>query len=327
MHLRRLHALIVALVAMLGCTHSDELEDLSGWELFDERGNPAPDLVRYEVNASLFADYADKERYIRLPPGTTITYDDADHWQFPEGTILVKTFSFGARRIETRLLVKDAVRFVPYVYVWNQNNTAATRIVGGAEVATDLTIDGELHQFDYQIPNGNQCEGCHAGSSELVALGPRTRQIDRDVGGTNQLSALNARGLFDRAPSADHVAMVDPYGVAPIDARARSYLDANCAHCHREFGAASSTGLWLGFEIEDRRKLGVCRTPIAAGPGTGGRHFDIVPGDPDASILVFRMESEEPGIKMPELPSVLHDEQGVRLIRAWIAAMPAETCD
>jgi hypothetical protein len=67
--------------------------------------------------------------------------------------------------------------------------------------------------------------------------------------------------------------------------------------------------------------LGRCKLPIAAGKGTGDRRHDIVPGQPDASILSYRMVSEDPAAMMPELGrSVVHDE-GVQLIRDWIAAM------
>ena len=63
------------------------------------------------------------------------------------------------------------------------------------------------------------------------------------------------------------------------------------------------------------------KRPVAAGRGSGGRMFAIVPGAPDASILLHRMESNEPGVMMPQFGrSVAHDE-GVALVRAYIAGM------
>jgi hypothetical protein len=68
-------------------------------------------------------------------------------------------------------------------------------------------------------------------------------------------------------------------------------------------------------------RLGECKLPIAAGQGTGGNKFSIVPGKPEESILVYRMTSIDPGTMMPELGrSLVHDE-GVALIADWISGM------
>jgi len=113
-----------------------------------------------------------------------------------------------------------------------------------------------------------------------------------------------------------------------LDRAARDYLDVNCAHCHNPSGVQGQTSqLFLNRQNTDRFRLGVCKRPGSAGSGTGGLTYDLVPGSPEESILLFRMETEEVGAMMPLLGrSVRHDE-GVELIRAWIAAMPAETCE
>ena len=112
----------------------------------------------------------------------------------------------------------------------------------------------------------------------------------------------------------------------PLDARARAYLDINCGHCHSPKGPGNTSGLWLDAATREPLRLGRCKLPIAAGKGTGDRRHDIVPGQPDASILTYRMVSEDPSAMMPELGrSVVHDE-GVQLVRDWIAAMQG-TCD
>ncbi len=113
---------------------------------------------------------------------------------------------------------------------------------------------------------------------------------------------------------------------APLEARARSYLDINCGHCHSPSGAARTSGMWLDAGTRDPLRLGRCKLPIAAGQGTGNRAWDIVPGAPDDSILTYRMQSVDPGVMMPELGRGLVHEEGVELIRQWIAAMPAQDC-
>jgi len=106
-----------------------------------------------------------------------------------------------------------------------------------------------------------------------------------------------------------------------LDQRARAWLEINCAHCHNPDGPARTSGLDLLATQTDSSKMGMRKTPTAAGRGSGGRFYDIVAGKPDASILVYRIESKEPGVMMPELSRRLIDEEGVKLIRAWIASM------
>jgi len=107
---------------------------------------------------------------------------------------------------------------------------------------------------------------------------------------------------------------------AALDARARAYLDINCGHCHNAKGAANTTGLTLEASAPEDRHLGICKPPVAAGRGTGDHLFDIVPGQPDDSIIAYRMASADPGEMMPELGRSTVHREGVALIKAWIAA-------
>ena len=102
---------------------------------------------------------------------------------------------------------------------------------------------------------------------------------------------------------------------------ARAYLDVNCAHCHRPGATASNSGLDLRWEQKSPEALGIGKRPVAAGRGAGGHLFDIVPGAPDASILTYRMASSEPGVAMPELGKATVDDDGLDIVRRWIAEM------
>jgi uncharacterized repeat protein (TIGR03806 family) len=334
----------VLLLAVGGCGGEDAPDTLARWALFDDaaRQAPAAGVVPYEVVSELFMDHAEKHRFLSVPGGETISYADDGVWGLPVGTILIKTFgytidlrdpSLGERLLETRLLVHEEGGWQPYVYLWDEAQSGTTRVRAGARVPVEwIDATGATQSLTYRVPNEAQCEGCHGGGLPVAPLGPKTLQLDRDYdygsGPVNQIDHLASLGLFDATPppAASRVRFEDPFGTGDVELRARAYLDANCAHCHREGASASSSGLWLASGITDASALGVCRSPVAAGPGTGGRSFDIVPGDPDASIMVFRMESEEPGIKMPELPSQLSDAAGVALVREWITAMPAMPC-
>jgi hypothetical protein len=107
-----------------------------------------------------------------------------------------------------------------------------------------------------------------------------------------------------------------------LDHRARSYLDVNCGHCHNPKGAADTSGLFLNAAETSMRRLGACKPPIAAGRGSGGRHFSVVPGQPDASILIYRVGGTDPGVMMPELGRTTVHEEGLELLRHWVESLP-----
>jgi len=106
--------------------------------------------------------------------------------------------------------------------------------------------------------------------------------------------------------------------------KARQYLDINCSHCHNEKGPANTSGLHLEAHIPLSNEVGVCKRPIAAGTGTGGNQYDIVPGHADKSIFSYRMASDNPASMMPELGRSLVHEEGVELINAWIESLDGD---
>lgn len=334
---------VCAALLFAACDQSYPPTHLSAWGLFTDglAQEPAEGVVPYEVISPLFSDYASKHRFIRLPDGAQITYTDEGDWIYPAGTVLVK--SFGYREdlrdpespehvVETRLMVlEDDGEWHPYVYVWNGGDAEYVPQGEIVDVAWTHT-DGEARTLAYHVPNVVECTNCHGGADEVTPIGPRTEQIDRDhdygAGLENQIAHMEALGWFgNTVPAfADRSRLADPNGTSDLESRARAYLDANCAHCHREGGAAGQSGLWLGAHITDPIRLGICKRSLAAGRATGGFFYDIMPGQPDMSIMTFRMASTEPGIKMPEFGVLSHPE-GLALIREWIASMPASTCE
>ena len=106
--------------------------------------------------------------------------------------------------------------------------------------------------------------------------------------------------------------------------RARAYLDINCAHCHNAAGAADTSGLHLNFDAPMDRNFGICKSPTAVGQGSGDRLYDIYPGRPDESILVYRMEHTDPAIAMPELGRSTVHVEALRLMKEWIGGLPGD---
>lgn len=321
------------------------LATLSEYDFFQgplAQMRPKDGVVPYTVAAPLWADQAEKGRFIVLPEGGKIDFRADGDWEFPDGAILVKTFYFdhdrrdpaaGSRILETRLLVRAAGAWKGYTYLWNEAETEATLLRTGKRLMVDFIDEGGAARTEeYIVPNLDQCSSCHERDDEERSLGLITPQmnrlIERDGAMVPQIAWLAEQGLFAATPpeAGSLLAFADPMGTAgTLDWRARSYLHGNCAHCHQEGGGASKSGLIFLATETDPAKYGVCKVPAAAGPGTGGRPHDIVPGDPDRSIILFRMNSLDPEIKMPELPNRVIDVRGVQLIHDWIAAMPTES--
>ncbi len=314
---------------------------LSAYGLFRDAAaqQPAADVLPYDVNTPLFSDYSVKDRFVRLPAGTRARYHEVDDFEFPVGTILVKTFAIqhdlrdpakGRRLIETRLLIRRPEDWVGLTYIWNDAATEATlETIGATRAVRWVHTDGSPRSLDYIIPSKNQCMSCHENRRVLRPIGLKARHLNRDYayadGRENQLVRWQRQGLLEGAPSPDTAPRLPVWNdprTGTLDRRARAYLEMNCAHCHNPNGPARTSGLDLLAAQDDARKWGVGKPPIAAGRGTGGRAFDIVPGQPDASILLFRMQSTDPGVMMPELPRRLVDAEGVALIREWIGRMP-----
>jgi uncharacterized repeat protein (TIGR03806 family) len=300
---------------------------------------PAEGVIPYELNSALFSDYAEKFRFVKLPPGTHATYREADAFEFPVGTVIAKTFAYprdardpskGRRLIETRILRREPDGWVGLPYVWDADQTEATLDVAGDTVDVSwVHADGRTRTNSYIIPNVNQCKGCHRRGEAITPIGPKARHLNRDFpyrdGPENQLARWARLGALAGAPAPDRaprLAAWDDPESGTLDDRARAWLEINCAHCHNPEGPARSSGLDLTAAGRNPAAYGVNKPPVAAGIGSGGRMYDIVPGRPDESILVYRIASTHPGVMMPELGKRLVHEEGVDLVKRWIAAMP-----
>jgi len=297
--------------------------------------NPAEGVINYSLNSPLFSDYAFKRRFIKIPKSLKINYHASEVFDFPEGTILIKNFYYPAdfrqpdkdiRILETRLLILENSNWKALPYIWNQEQTEAFLSIVGKNTEVEwIHYNGEKRQLNYSVPNANQCKGCHLKGDKVMPIGPSARQLNGVVTShsKNQLVEWAELGLITEMPSEDKVPKMIAYEnkEAPLDKRARAWLEINCAHCHRPDGAAKTSGLHLMADVSESNVLGIGKAPIAAGKGSGGRLFGIVPGKPDESILQYRIESIHPGIMMPEVGRKLVHEEGVELIRQWISEM------
>ncbi len=289
---------------------------------------PHPALVPYSVNAALWSDGADKERFIALPGLTQIDFTPTRGWNFPEGAVLVKTFSLdlagqGHRRVETRLITKRLGQWYGYSYLWNDAQTDADLVSDGGtdrvyEVRDARAADGRRKQT-WHYPSRTECMVCHSRAANFV-LGPSLLQMNKD----DQLRRLEDLGLFHDKPSMpkkpdEPRRLVNPYDAsAPLEARARSYLHANCSQCHVEAGGGNAQiDLEITTPRDKMRLIGV--KPLHDTFGIKDAKL-VAPGDPERSILYQRLKRRGPG-QMPPLATSVVDEEAVRLIHDWIAAM------
>jgi uncharacterized repeat protein (TIGR03806 family) len=301
---------------------------------------PNERVLPYDLNSPLFSDYAEKARFIFIPESTKGgSYSLAKVLDFQEGTVLIKNFYYnnderddskGKRIIETRLLMKNTDGWQAHGYTWNDEQTDAfLNIVGDIKTVNWTNQVGEAMKVNYIIPNKNQCKSCHYNNGVLEPIGPKVRNLNKNYtyaeGEQNQLKKWAAMGYledYDENIEYPKVAEWDNPETGTLHERALAYLDVNCAHCHNPNGPANTTGLTLTADAEMNMALGIWKSAVAAGTGTGGHQYNIVPGHPETSIMAFRMASTEPAEMMPELGRRMIHKEGLTLIEDWIRNMP-----
>ena len=312
-------------------------EKLSDYGFFKNKLSdldPMARVVHYDLNTPLFTDYSVKDRFIVVPAGKQIKYKSDGALDFPDSTIIIKNFAYTNPdhqkiMIETRLLVKDPSdgKWKVMNYLWNKEQTDAIKHLTGARVpVTLLDDDGHAISTTYQVPNVNDCKRCHTNGDILGPIGPKARNLNRIAAGqtVNQLEQFASAGYLSGLPELASVPKLPDWKDEKhysVNDRARAYLDVNCAHCHTKGGDAYNTGLFLEYEQADPLHLGIMKEPVSAGGGAGGMDYDIIPGDVKHSILVYRMNSTEPGTAMPELARTIIHKEGVKLISDWVAQM------
>ena len=273
--------------------------------------------IPYQVNAALWSDGADKERYFAVPEGSTVGLAEDGDFIFPVGTVLLKAFKIHDVWVETRLFARQPDgSWAGFSYAWNEAQTDAELLPGAAT----RTVAG--HRWNY--PGRDDCLRCHTEAAGW-ALGPELGQLNRDQaypsGRTyNQLATLSFIGILDglAADPAQWPRYPQPQEESPVEARARAYLHANCSGCHRPGGPTpASIDFRFGIPLSQMK---IC--DVDASRGTAGLENGriLAPGAPERSILSARLHATD-GWKMPPVGRNLADPQGDALIDAWITSL------
>lgn len=281
------------------------------------RGNPT-DLIptsgfeRIELSSSLFVNYAQKQRLVKLPPGGEITKLDNGVPSFPNGTILVKTFYYfkddrdpnlGKQLIETRLLIKAADQWNVATYVWNDVQTEAhLKLDGLTKSVSWTTANGQARTVSYKVPSERDCTTCHQTAASVMPLGPTLTNMNKEVqrnGQTiNQLLYFQNKGLlsnFDHHSVPSLPNYLDQQ--RSIQERGRAYLEMNCAHCHNPAGFPKAARKRYDFRYT---------TPI----GTT-RILD------KKSKIINGISSGE----MPWIGTTVVDQEGLQIVKTYINSL------
>jgi uncharacterized repeat protein (TIGR03806 family) len=295
---------------------------------------PSAGLVPYELAVPFWSDGADKSRWVAIPSGK-IAFAPSGEWSFPAGTVFVKTFELPdaanprvKHRLETRLLVRDSAGGVyGVVYKWRRDGSDADLLsTGETEEIPVKSANGAVARQTWYYPSRKDCLTCHTARAGGV-LGVKTRQLNRRFtypsGITdNELRTWNHIGLF--MPSLNDTELADLPSLASADDssrtledRARSYLDANCAQCHRPGGTVAAFDARYDTPLQ---RQGLIDAPVLIDEGID-RPRVISPHDIWRSIAYMRMNTLG-DIKMPPLARETIDQRGVQLLNAWIMSMP-----
>jgi uncharacterized repeat protein (TIGR03806 family) len=295
--------------------------------------------LAYELNSELFTDYANKYRFLILPQGKVIKYVESEVLDLPVGTVLVKVFALPEiagnknsaedKLIEVRLLSHTESGWLASVYIWHEElKDGFWSLAGKTQEFEMLTPEGMVSS-NYKVPSHGQCKTCHNINGDLFPLGPKARNLNLDLSSLdeekNQLLSWQQQGLLQGLPELAQVPFMPSWQDEnySLQARAKAYLDINCAHCHRKEGSASLSGMSVEYWRENLSYAhGVCNSAH----GWRGGGFDIWPGDSLNSAIPQRMSLSAPADRMPPLGRSLVDVEAVELIRQWIDSLPYQEC-
>ncbi len=304
---------------------------------------PAPGIIPYQVNSPLWSDRALKKRWIALPndgqfdsPEEQITFHSQDEWVFPEGTVFIKHFelpltddpSGNTARLETRFFViADDSTAYGLTYKWNADGTEAYLLGGGASKDYDIYEDGSFaFTQSWDFPSRDQCLSCHNANAGYV-LGVKTHQLNGEMDyphlgrPMNQLEYFNQAGMFQRdIGSAESYLRSYPIddGDASLELRIRSYLDANCASCHRPGGVSTSN---LDFRLTTPLILQNIVNAPTSSPASSPDGLIVEPGSYQTSELWKRDNSTNEN-RMPPLARNLVDQSYIDALIEWIGRLP-----
>ena len=306
---------------------------LSGTGVFSDLNTltPNPGIVAYAPAVPFWSDNAIKTRWFSIPDVTKkVTFASDSNWTLPTGAIWIKHFEIemdrgnpaSRRRLETRVLVKTASGGYGVTYRWNADQTDADLVDdAGANETLNIMVNGSPTTQVWRYPGRADCSACHTTVGGF-ALSFNTRQLNTTYpyqsGPANQIQALSNAGYFTAAvsniPSLPTLARPDDLS-APIELRARSYLQVNCAQCHQPGG--TGLGAWDARLSIPLSSAGIINGALNDTAGDAANRV-LAPSDTAHSMLLRRIQNLPMAPRMPPIGSNELDQASIALVTEWV---------
>ena len=315
--------------------------NLSMYKFFDgpmKDLKPAVGLLLYKPASELFTDYAQKSRYVWMPKNTKATFVVEDEvLELPVGAVLIKNFFYHrvqpsntTRVVETRLMIRKESGWIFAEYVWNDEQTDAVLQMTGSTTPITWTDENNVtRSITYKIPKESECLACHNISQVIVPIGIKPQNLNYALsypnGMAHQLTKWIEKGYLENNLPASISSTIDYRDQnQTISMRMRSFVDMNCAHCHRDGGYAALFALRFQFNKTNvLSNMGVCVSPNHFMPGFSGEL--VTPGDINRSILYARVSTNDANYRMPFLGRSIVHQEAVDLVTQWINSL--EGCE
>ncbi len=310
---------------------------------------PALNVLPYKPSSSLFSDYAHKKRFVWMPIGLSATYNgDMNVLELPVGSVLIKTFYYdnvqnvtpvGATRIiETRLMIRKATGWIFADYIWNDDQTEAYFNLAGSNTPVTWLENGVERSVNYRIPSEEQCIVCHkkretingADQTVFVPIGIKPQNLNFGFTSSstarNQLSKWIEQGYLQNNftfPSIANSTIDYEDATKPLETRARSYVDINCAHCHQNDRHCDYRPMRFSFNetANNPTNMGVCVDTQDMQDFAPSLSRIVTPGNINRSMLYHRLNTTDEAIRMPLHGRTLIHDEGIILIEAWINSL------
>ena len=322
------------------------LDKLSDYHFFDgnlKEQKPSLNVLPYKPASTAFINYAQSKRFVWMPGNAKATYDGDDNvFNFPNGSALLQTIYYDniepdntTKIIETRLLVKKADGWQAFVYIWNEDQTEAflDTTNNGAVVPITFSNNGNSQLVNYKVASQSECIMCHNINPNntgiiTIPIGVKPQNLNNSftysTGILNQLEKWKLQGyLGNDIPPTINSAVNWTDANQSLELRAKSYIDINCAHCHRDGGSNDNLPVRFNFSNNDLMSFGVCLTPMLAIPNNP---YIFTSQDPNHSTAIYLMNSTNSSEKMPPIGREIVHQEGILIIRNWINSMTT-TCN
>ncbi len=308
---------------------------LSDYHFFEgemKAQNPSYKVIPYDLNSTLFTDYAHKKRFVWMPQGSQATYNaDGKILEFPVGAVLIKTFYYDnvlpentTKIIETRLMIKMASGWKFADYIWNDEQTEAYLDLNGSFKEISWVQDGATMSTSYRIPSEFECHTCHKVADQNMPIGPKPQNLNKNftytTGSANQLGKWVQEGYLSPNIPQNITSTIDWTDTSkPLELRVRSYLDINCAHCHSEGAHCSYRPMRFAFtETTNPVNLGSCVEPNEPLPS---QTYIVARGQHLRSAMYYRMNATDEAVRMPLMGRTVKHTEALQMMKEWINSL------